>query len=318
MVQLSLFDGWLRFAAVHYADASFIGRADDDSVINLSWLHAALAAEAARLAHVPPARRRVYAGSFQWFHWDEEAFVPRGWGMGPWNARRTGARDESAFCPRCCNVTYTPRCSGPFPFATGPLLLLSGALARWYRDSDAVRHAVRRALDSRLNRSRGDALGPLPLPQARKRGLFLQPTDAGDMKVRLFDDVFLGHALCMGGVRNVTLLAFPFGTRADVSCNGHGRRGTSGCDHSLAQFNWTSPRGLPYVLHNVKMASEVEHAASLVSAVAVGAQAASCGTLRVPNAGLACGHDWTWCGTPWEAPPRTGRRRRVNKPGAGG
>ena len=53
---------------------------------------AALAAEAARVANVPLTRRHVYAGSFQWFHWDEVAFVPRGWGMGPWNARRQAAR----------------------------------------------------------------------------------------------------------------------------------------------------------------------------------------------------------------------------------
>ena len=321
VIQLSLFDGWLRFAVARFPDAPLIGRADDDSVINPSWLHAVLIAEAARVPRMPLARRFVYAGSFQWFHWDEEAFVPRGWGHGPWNARRRAAREDPDFCPRNANnVTHAPRCAGPFPFATGPLLLLSSALARWYTCSNAVRRAVQRALDSRLNRSRADGRR-LPLPQARARGAFLQPRDAGDLQLRVFDDVFLGHALCMGGVRHVTLLAFPAGTRADVPCNGRGTQAAAGCRNGLNQrFNGSAASGdasgLPYVLHNVKMSSALTHAAALVSRVRFGTQVASCATLSVPHAQLACGRDWTWCSTPWPHEARALRRRRGSK-GAG-
>ena len=314
VVQLSLFDGWLRFAVVHYRDASFIGRADDDTVINLSWLHAALAAEVARLAHESLSQRLVYAGTFQWFHWDEAVYMPRGWGMGPWNARRNAAREAPSLCGRCsyhsgCNASYMRRCAGPFPFATGPLLLLSSGLARWYERSDEVRRSVRGALQSRLNRSADS--GQLTMVQARTRERFLQPADAGDLQVRVFDDVFLGHALCMRGVRNgihnLTVLSFPYGTIVDVPCNGRGRRGTSGCRNGITKgHNWSAPNA-PYVLHNVKMASEVEYAATRLNEVRFGTQLSVCKPIQLSQSLLACGHDWTWCATPWEAP----RRRRV-------
>ena len=36
----------------------------------------------------------------------------------------------------------------------------------------------------------------MPLDSARRRGLFLRATSAGDLSVRLFDDVFLGWTMC--------------------------------------------------------------------------------------------------------------------------
>ena len=59
-----------------------------------------LAAESARqkalpLADPPPF---VYAGSFQWYNWDEKAFRPWGWGNGPWNARRQAVRENALHC----------------------------------------------------------------------------------------------------------------------------------------------------------------------------------------------------------------------------
>ena len=210
--------------------------------------------------------------------------MPRGWGQGPVNSRRNAARDGSALCPQCsapfataCNISLSlsPRCAGPFPFATGRLMLLSSALARWYASSDHVQQAVQGALNSRLNRS-GTASQPLPLTAARQRGLFVRPRVADDLQTRLFEDILLGHEICFGSLRKLTLLAFPAGVIEDVPCNGHGRWGSSGCRHALStKFNWSSSAGLPFVLHNVKMASELAFAASLVGAVKVPTRAVS-------------------------------------------
>ena len=176
VVQLALFDAWLRYAVRKYPTAPFIGRADDDTVPNPHWLSAVLASEVAR--EPPLSRRLVYAGLFQWYSWDERAHVPRGWGMGPWNARRNGMREHAAFCGRASNE----RCAGPLPFATGPLLLLSSGLARWYATSVFARAALQRSMDSRLNLSSG-AGRPLTMQEARRQGHFKRPADASDMEV---------------------------------------------------------------------------------------------------------------------------------------
>ena len=306
VVILSLFDAWLRHAIVRYPDVDFIGRADDDTVPSPGWLLSVVHEQSARLAEMPG--RALYAGSVQWYNWDERHFRPLGWGAGPRGSRRSAVREN----PRNCALDVsTPMCSGPFPFTTGPLLLMSASLTRWYVNSSTVSAAITQAFTARLNRTAGApdveyGVGkPLSLERARKRGLFLRPTDAGDLDVRLFDDVFLGHALCVGGAPNVSILEFPPGLYADVPCGG----GQSGCRNGLRRFNFSSP-GAPLLLHHVRNAALIPIALEAVEfAPFLPQTAVHCTNYKSVSRGTPqpCGPGWQWCKTPF-ADPRQARR----------
>ena len=103
----------------------------------------------------------------------------------------------------------TSALAGPFPFVTGPLILLSTSLARWYSDSTAARYSLAAAIESRRivdGRGGGSAI-TTPTAQTSTASAtstsssrrFRSPRHAGDIHVRLFDDVFLGYNLCLGG-----------------------------------------------------------------------------------------------------------------------
>ena len=87
-------------------------------------------------------------------------------------------------------------------------------LAKWYTNSAEAASALSNALDSRLNLTRDateeHSQQPLSVADARQRGRFLRLSEAGDLEVRIFDDIFLGHALSVGGaaVPNMTVLSF--------------------------------------------------------------------------------------------------------------
>jgi hypothetical protein len=318
VVILALFDAWLRHAVARYPTATFIGRADSDAIPSPSWLLAMLEGEQARQTKLllraaaearsvsPPL---VYAGSFQWYHWDTLRFRPWGWGNGPRNSRIRAVGEN----PQMCRSNNHPRCEGPFTFAAGPLLLLSSSLARWYVHSATAASAVAAALDSRLNRTtdggggdgtRGSSKRPASLADARARGRFLELADAGDLDVRLFDDIFLGHALCLGGAPNVTLLAFPHGLLADFPCVG----GLNGCRNGLdRQFNWTAT-GAPLVAHRIRKPDAVPLALErLRAAPFVVPHLATCAPLQPDHYELVWGHGWQWCTLPFRGQPKQRR-----------
>ena len=124
VVIISLFDAWIRHAVAHYPQATFIGRADADAIPSPRWLLALLAAEEARQAAAhsaaaasgdPSPPPLVYAGSMQWYNWDELAYRPWGWGMTPGGARKHAMGEN----PAACAGPSSARCAGPFPFAAG-------------------------------------------------------------------------------------------------------------------------------------------------------------------------------------------------------
>ncbi|EOD20012.1 hypothetical protein EMIHUDRAFT_102025 [Emiliania huxleyi CCMP1516] len=333
VVIISLFDAWLRHAVARYPHATFVGRADSDAVPSPSWLLAMLAAESERQAqHGGVGEQHVYAGSMQWYHWDELAFRPWGWGMGPHGAHRRAVHEN----PKHCTAEPSPRCAGPFPFAAGPLLMLSKPLARWYTRSAAVAKAVSAALDSRLNRTRGhgddtDGGKDLSLAEARARGHFLPLSEPGDLDVRIFDDVFLGHAFCVGdgggvgghsaggvgGVSNLTILALPPGLIEDFPCGG----GKSGCQSGLRRFNWTVS-GAPLIAHHIRKPEYVPQAlAQLRRAPFAIPHAAECrpfSPAHTPAPRPYClreGRSWQWCTLPFKpAPPMKQPPRKPLKP----
>ena len=337
VVIMHLFDAWLRHAVSRYPTAAFIGRADSDAIPSPRWLIAMLAAESARqkalpLADPPPF---VYAGSFQWYNWDEKAFRPWGWGNGPWNARRQAVREN----PLHCRIDRsTSRCAGPFPFAAGPLILLSMPLAKWYTNSAEAASALSNALDSRLNLTRDateeHSQQPLSVADARQRGRFLRLSEAGDLEVRIFDDIFLGHALSVGGaaVPNMTVLSFPHGVFYDFPCGSLTSR-IDGCRNGMTRaFNWSAP-GTPLLAHRVRNPRFVSLALAHVGASSfVTPHAASCEPLRVGQLRAAMyatpwARGWQWCTIPFGKPQlpfaahnaqRELERRRAVARGGGG
>ena len=312
VVILALFDAWLRYAVAHYPDAAFYGRADADAIISPRWLLSVLSEQAVLLQqHGSERERHVVAGSMQWYNWDTVAHRPWGWANGPRNARTAAMNDNSTLC----RPESSPRCSGPFPFAAGPLLLVSASLLRWYTSSADQATAVANALTSRLNRTAptgggGAAIAAveLSLAEAKQRGEFIQPSDAGDLDVRLFDDVFFGHALCMGGAPNVTVIAFPTGLFTDVPCRSTARRALQGCRNGLDRFNW-SVSGAPLLVHHVRQPQFVSMALERLAQVPFAPQVPkACAPLASMHAGalqkkrwrLACGESWRWCHTPFD------------------
>ena len=346
VVIMHLFDAWLRHAVVRYPHATFIGRADSDAIPSPGWLLAMLAAEAARQAPLSSAcngfKPFVYAGSFQWYNWDEEKHRPWGWGSGPWHARRRASFENPRHCLRDAS---TPRCSGPFPFAAGPLLLLSVPLVRWYAASAEAAAELAAALDSRINRTRDTAADAggldrdasstssgtftrlLSLEAARARGQFLSLAEAGDLDVRLFDDILLGRRLALGGggvggAPNVTILSFPHGVFHDFPCGAAGR--IDGCRNGLRRpFNW-SAQGTPLLAHRVRQPEFVSLVLEQMrKAQFVVPHTAKCAPLRLDTLHLAAfrtpwARSWQWCTTPFVEQKRPSASQRKKSKAKGG
>ena len=186
--------------------------------------------------------------------------------------------------------------------------------------------AVGAALDSRLNRtaSGSSSAHELTLDAARARGDFVRVSEPGDLEVRLFDDVFLGHAFCLGKAPNVTILAWPHGVIVDFPCGG----ALHGCRNGMErQFNW-STRGTPFLAHRVRkpemvayVLDKLQHSAQVNP---VESQAASCAPFlqsKQLSALNVCGPGWRWCATPFAEQhlslrPLTRRSERLRRPGS--
>ena len=298
VVILSLFDAWLRHAVARYLDVTFIGRADSDTVPSPSWLLSVLAGQVER------PRRHAILGTMHWYHWDRVRFRPWGWGMGPRFARWSATRDSADLCGGVS--MSSERCSGPFPFAIGPLLLLSSPLVRMYAASASTKRALVDALSSRVNLSSSGSVGDARVGGGSSWvGSFMQPSDMGDLEVRLFDDVFLGHELCMvHRAQHVSVVAFPGGTYVDFPCKSPN---PSGCMHGLELYNWTVS-GAPLLAHRIRRPHYIPWAFEGVRRAPFAPQRPhKCQPINrtfdidgSKQPGLPCGQTWEWCFSPME------------------
>ena len=208
VVELALADAWYRYAVTAYAHESYqyIGRADTDLAMSPAWLSVVLSSAQQQQQHGEPSHQ--YLGRVQWFSWHREEARPVGWGGGPLQARMAAQEEFGA------HENGTSALAGPFPFVTGPLILLSTSLARWYSDSTAARYSLAAAIESRRivdGRGGGSAITTTTATTAAAQTStasatstsssrrFRSPRHAGDIHVRLFDDVFLGYNICLGG-----------------------------------------------------------------------------------------------------------------------
>lgn len=190
VIELALADAWYRYAVVAFPDADFIGRADFDVAVSPRWLGDVLVSSLEQQQR--SGETRQYIGRVQFYSWHTAEARPVGWG-GTIRQARLAAQEEAG------DARGDGAVVGPFPFVTGPLILLSASLARWYIGSPGTQRLLASAIDSRRITSRGHNLSHA----------FLTPHHAGDTRVRLFDDVFLGHTLFANGASNVTVVSFP-------------------------------------------------------------------------------------------------------------
>ena len=236
VVELALAHSWYTFAVKAFRQAAYVGRADMDLAIAPRWLGAVL--RSSLQLQRRSGRPHQYVGRVQFYSWHRRDARPVGWG-GSWRHAKLAAREEAA-AEGVLNTSTASLLDGPFPFVTGPLILLSASLARWYAASAPARLALAAAIESRRRSSPplvGDVVGDASprsgsssssSSSSSSRGgggggggggsaraapiavaSFQTPSNAGDTRVRLFDDVFLGHALCFGRAANVTMIAFP-------------------------------------------------------------------------------------------------------------
>lgn len=167
------------------ATEPLVAIADDDVFIqpNMLIAHATLLRDAlmnAATGEVAP----FVAGALEWYSWREATLVATGWertakgahekGIVSWrNCTPTGgdaplSLATSARAKRALSHRPLPlhdRCFGPFPFAKGPLVLLSTPVARWLDSSDLVSRDVQRAAAlaaGRLPAYRGTGSGRIP------------------------------------------------------------------------------------------------------------------------------------------------------------
>ena len=166
---------------------------------------------------------------------------------------------------------------------------------------------------------------------ARRRGRFLRMAEAGDLDVRIFDDIFLGHALEIGSAQapNVTVLSFPHGAFFDSPCGALGR--IDGCRNGVERaFNWSLP-GAPLVAHRVRNPKFVRLVLQRVGRSRFHTpQTASCAPLRVGALRAALyptpwSRGWQWCTIPFGKPQlpfaahnAQRQRARERRGGAGG
>ena len=193
------FHAWLQLVCRTRTSPSFFGRADDDIVVSLSWLE-----HLVRSLGQHPIQPHMVAGHFEWYHWDTINHRPHANGADAWSAHISAKR-----VPAC---RIRGRCSGPFPFAKGPLVVFSAPLARWYAGSAAVYAAASRAISSRLH-----------LKASKK-------INERSLSAKLFDDVFFGHQVCMGPREAVD-------SSSESGGGGSGGGGGDGLSH-LALVDW--------------------------------------------------------------------------------
>ena len=133
----ALFHAWIEYAAIKsplLSRSLFFGRMDDDVVLSLPWLDRFLSGILRRFEST-----HLYIGRFEYFSVDLNTFRPHGWGASP--------TDSLGWIKRVCKTAESRhrKCSGPFPFAQGPLATFSSSVAKWYVESDLIQANVQHA-----------------------------------------------------------------------------------------------------------------------------------------------------------------------------
>ena len=133
---------WLRHATRAYASARFIAKCDDDAYINAPQLERVLASVSAA---EPMASGWLYLGVLKWFHWFPHIFERSGFGDSFYASLKAGegCRNKTR-AEESCKHAGCGACLGPFPFASGFLILLGGRLARALSRSPLLNEDVRR------------------------------------------------------------------------------------------------------------------------------------------------------------------------------
>jgi hypothetical protein len=123
---------WFARAARKYPDATFIGKADDDIVLHVEHLRYDLIKLSQRAVTTgSTVASRLYVGLFMWVpSWNVTA--RSGWPCGrirQFDALWVDNRSlVGAFGHRCAADAASGNVTGPFPFASGPLYLMSRPL----------------------------------------------------------------------------------------------------------------------------------------------------------------------------------------------
>ena len=168
---------WLDYAARELTHALFVGKVDDDTYLHAVDVEALLRATHAQVG----SSASVYLGVLTWYHW-----YPRLFEVTRHSWSHQGARSAGKWCRGNelnslkahvdeCGPAGCGRCVGPFPFASGFLLIVS--------------HPLARALAS--------AGGGLPEEVVALRRLRAEtlPDKAGNVQTQVMEDVWLGSVL---------------------------------------------------------------------------------------------------------------------------
>ena len=156
---------WLQHAVQHFPQVRLIAKCDDDAYIQAPDLEILLRNMLARTHQA-----YIYAGKLAWFHWHVAEFEHAGFGWHFSMASTTGRA--------CRSTTERSRaCVGPFPFATGFLMVLSIPLARELSHSHLIRQ---------------DAA-------ALRRGGITKPD--GRLQPQVMEDVWLGSLIFRSLIR---------------------------------------------------------------------------------------------------------------------
>ena len=110
---------WLAHAPRAFPTVGYVAKVDDDSYVHIPRLVQLL-----RAVHAP--HRLVYLGKLSWFHWLPRIFEHAGFGFERTLANRAGSacRNSSSSMAQQYGA-----CEGPFPFASGYLIVVSTAMA---------------------------------------------------------------------------------------------------------------------------------------------------------------------------------------------
>ena len=116
---------WLEFASQRFGASPFVAKMDDDAYIHVADLTTLLRSVAAASSNTP----LTYFGTMSWFHWYPEIFERSGFGWTFSEAWQMGMCRNQSDAERRCKGRGCGGCVGPFPFASGFLIVVRGTRA---------------------------------------------------------------------------------------------------------------------------------------------------------------------------------------------
>ena len=153
--------------------STYISKMDDDAYLYTPVLESLLM----RVQQVAPNPERIYLGPMSWFHWMPDIFERSGFGW-----RYTMSWSMGAHCRNVttseerCRWKGCGACEGPFPFASGYLVVVTTALAR-----DVLVASTTLLDDTR-----------------RLRAISRLPTRTGGRQSKVMEDIWIGSLLHRG------------------------------------------------------------------------------------------------------------------------